>query len=125
MAKLPVISLAKNSASKSDTIAIILPADLKLPPIAKQIDPSGQLKRAISVSKFTGKTASALEVVAPANGADKIILVGCGEPAKNTESDWLKVGGKDILPPPARPPRLRSSLKPLSKRTLFRQRPWP
>ena len=94
MAKLPTFTLAKNAAAKTGDVAIVIAKGQKLSPLAQSLDKDGQIKRAMQVAKFSGKTASTLEIVAPACGADKIVLVGCGEPKSASEADWLKVGGK-------------------------------
>ncbi len=94
MAKLPVISISKNALTNSGTLAVLVASDLKIPAIAASLDKNGQLKRAIKVAKFEGKIASCVDVMVPEGGLDRILLIGCGEPSKATETDWLKVGGK-------------------------------
>jgi len=62
---------------------------------ARSADSASQLDKAIKVSGFTGKSFSTVDVIAPVEtAADRIALVGTGDPAKLTAHDWMRVGGK-------------------------------
>ena len=96
MAKLPTIAFSKNTLATSGVVAVIMPADGKLPPLLAGTAAGKQLQRAIAVEKYSGKHGSTLTVVAPEGGADKIVLVGCGKVSEAKEADWLKIGGKIV-----------------------------
>ncbi|KJS20426.1 MAG: aminopeptidase A [Hoeflea sp. BRH_c9] len=62
---------------------------------ARSADPSGQLDKAVKVADFTGKSFSTADVIAPVDSpADRIALVGAGDPAKLSAHDWMRLGGK-------------------------------
>ena len=95
MAKLPVISFS-NLPVKSPLkgiLVVLVRKDGKLPPSAAAFDKSGQLTRAAKVGEFDGKAVSALTIIAPEGGPDRIVLAGCGEAGKTGEEDWLRIGG--------------------------------
>ena len=94
MARLPTITFAANSAVKTGTVVLVLPKEANLPPIARDLDPQGQLKKAIEIEGFEGKLAAALTVPAPVGGPDRLTVLGCGKVSEAKEADWLKVGGK-------------------------------
>ncbi|KGF69231.1 aminopeptidase A [Hoeflea sp. BAL378] len=61
----------------------------------KAADPAGQLEKAVKVSEFTGKSFSTIDVIAPVDApADRIALVGTGEPDKLSAYEWMRIGGK-------------------------------
>ncbi len=96
MAKLPIVSfsnLTAKSAAKG-TVVFLMRKDGKLPSSAARYDKSGQLTRAAKVGEFNGKAATSLTVIAPDGGPDRIVLAGCGEAAKGSEEDWLRIGGR-------------------------------
>ncbi|WP_322989641.1 leucyl aminopeptidase [Hoeflea sp.] len=62
---------------------------------ARTMDPAGQLDKAVKVAGFTGKTFTTVDILAPGGSdADRIALVGMGEPEKLTAHDWMRIGGK-------------------------------
>jgi leucyl aminopeptidase len=62
---------------------------------ARSMDASGQLDKAIKVAGFTAKSRSTVDLLAPANSpADRIAIVGIGDPEKLTAHDWMRAGGK-------------------------------
>ena len=69
---------------------------LKLGPVSRRaLAPSGDLlQRAAASDRFTGKSGSALDIVAP-NGlaASRLIVLGVGKPAKFKSNDFAKLGG--------------------------------
>jgi leucyl aminopeptidase len=94
MAKLPIISFS-NLALPGKGVAVVLVGEgAKLPSIANDLDKSGQLSRAIKISEFTGKHLSAVNVIAPNEDLDRVLLIGCGDQEKTDEDGWLKIGGK-------------------------------
>lgn len=94
MAKLPTFTFSKNAIPSNGVLAVIMPADGKLPPLVKGMTCAKQLERAITLEKFSGKLGSVLALVAPEAGPDKIILIGCGKVGELDEVKALKVGGK-------------------------------
>ncbi len=94
MAKLPTFTFSKNAVPSDGILAVIMPAEGKLPPLIKAMSCAKQLERAISVEKFSGKHGSMLTLVAPEGGLDKIILLGCGKPSELDEPACFKIGGK-------------------------------
>ncbi|MFK7903145.1 MAG: leucyl aminopeptidase [Nitratireductor sp.] len=94
MSKLPSISFAKNDTFSSGAVAILIAEKGKLPDAADAFNKDGQITRAIKVADFTGSKGSIVEVLAPTNKIERVVLVGVGKPAKNDEADWLKIGGK-------------------------------
>jgi leucyl aminopeptidase len=94
MAKLPTISFTKLEKPASGSVIFLVGKDAGLGPVCTSIDIEGRLARAISLSEFKGKLASAVEVLVPAAGFDRFVALGIGNSADNGEPAWLKVGGK-------------------------------
>jgi len=94
MTVLPTISFSKISAPKKGTAVILVAQGGKAPAIAAEIDPSGNIARAMDVSKFKGKAKSVVDIVAPAGASvDRILVVGVGEGGSVKEGDWAALGG--------------------------------
>ncbi|WP_346906582.1 leucyl aminopeptidase [uncultured Roseibium sp.] len=94
MTVLPTISFSKISAPKKGTAVILVAKGGKAPAIAAEIDPSGNIARAMDVSKFKGKSKSVVDIVAPAGASvDRILVVGVGEGDSVKEGDWSALGG--------------------------------
>jgi leucyl aminopeptidase len=94
MAKLPTISFTKLETPASGSVIFLVGKDAGLGPVCTTIDAEGRLARALSISEFKGKLASAVEVLVPAAGFDRFVALGIGNSADNGEPAWLKVGGK-------------------------------
>src|SRR6516164_3317066 len=57
-------------------------------------DAAGLIARAAEADGFTGKSGSALDIIAPAGlKAGRLVVVGCGKPAALKSKDFLKLGG--------------------------------
>jgi leucyl aminopeptidase len=57
--------------------------------------PADQLDKAVKVAGFSGKLCSTADVIAPVDAAaDRIALVGAGEPGKLSAHEWMRIGGK-------------------------------
>ncbi|MGL4404503.1 MAG: M17 family peptidase N-terminal domain-containing protein, partial [Notoacmeibacter sp.] len=83
-----VFSLAKPSIPKSGTLVVLVGEDLALPAGIQ----SPSLSKAITSRKFSGKSGTLLDVLAPeAMDAERVILLGCGAAEKR---DYLAMGGK-------------------------------
>lgn len=94
MAKLPAISFSNLSLPDKGVLVILMPEGANLPSNVKDLDNSGQIPNAIKIAEFTGGHLKSVNIIAPGNGLDRLILVGCGDENKATEENWLKTGGK-------------------------------
>lgn len=57
--------------------------------------PAPLLERATKAARFSGKTLSVLDLIAPEGvSADRLIVVGLGDASKMEETDWVLLGGK-------------------------------
>jgi leucyl aminopeptidase len=62
---------------------------------AATVDPADRIGRAVRVAEFKGKAMATLDIVAPADSpADRILLLGVGDPKAATEYDWARFGGQ-------------------------------
>jgi leucyl aminopeptidase len=65
-------------------------------------DAAGLIARAAEADGFTGKSGSALDIIAPAGlKAVRLVVVGCGKPADLKAKDFLKLGGVAVGKVPA------------------------
>lgn len=94
MSKLPSISFAKTDSYGSGAVVLLMSLKGQLPKVADQFNKDGQLTRAIKVAEFKGKHGTIVDVIAPNAKIDRLVIVGIGNEEKNTEADWLKIGGK-------------------------------
>lgn len=94
MAKLPAITITKNSEPEGKVTVVIVPGESGLPPLVSGAAYASQVERAMKAEEFAGKKGSVLSLIALEGGPDKLVLIGCGDPEKLSEHDWLKVGGK-------------------------------
>ncbi|MAC89304.1 MULTISPECIES: leucyl aminopeptidase [Maricaulis] len=79
--------------SAAGAIAVPVYADAVLSPAAQAIDASsgGAIKRAIAASRFAGKPAQTLEIMAPSgSSASRVVLFGLGDKDKRTGSTLEK-----------------------------------
>jgi leucyl aminopeptidase len=77
------ISFAAPRLPRSGTVVCAVMEDRKFSPGAQQIDKEsgGALRRAIEVSRFTGKSDETLMVLAPPNlDVKRVLLIGVGKP---------------------------------------------
>jgi len=76
------IAFAKPALPKNGALALPVPAGCKLGPTAAALDrrAKGALTRALAASRFAGKLAETLTVLAPRGLAcSRVVLVGCGK----------------------------------------------
>jgi leucyl aminopeptidase len=67
------------------------------------------LEKAVKVGAFTGKASSTLDIIVPSGmEAERVLLVGVGDPKTVTTDGWLKIGGA-----------VASNLKKATKVTVF------
>ncbi len=94
MAVLPTISFAKLSVPRAGTAFVLAGDKAALSDAARACDPGEALVRAFSVAEFTGKSGSALELLAPAGSSlDRIVAIGAGPVAEIDDYGWMKLGG--------------------------------
>ncbi|MBZ9655143.1 leucyl aminopeptidase [Phyllobacterium lublinensis] len=94
MSKRPSISFAKFAPVESGTAVLLAAAEGKFAAEAESVVGPALLSRIIDVSEFKGKIAAGFSTIAPAGTElERLVLVGCGDPAKLKGDDWLKIGG--------------------------------
>ncbi|WP_136658719.1 leucyl aminopeptidase [Nitratireductor sp. XY-223] len=94
MSRKITINFSKSSAIDGGLVVLLCPEGGELPQSAAQADPEGVLKRAMDVAEFEGKKFAALEMLVPqGSSADRIAVVGIGDPAELNGKDWLRIGG--------------------------------
>lgn len=95
MSHRPSISFARIAAPKKGSVVVLATDGGELPQEASEFDPAGVLQKAFSVSGFTGKLASSVEVLAPQGVEfDKLVAIGVGKIEGLDEKGWNRVGGK-------------------------------
>ena len=94
MAKLPTISIAKLEEPSKGTVVFLAPEDGKPSPLAAAMDTEGRFERATKLAGFKGKIAASVEILAPSEKFDRVLLVGCGNPDELDEHAWMRIGGK-------------------------------
>ena len=94
MAKLPSISFSNLTLPPSGIAVVLMGEGAKLPAIAASLNKSGQITRAMQVANFSGKHLSSVNIIAPNDKIDRLLLVGYGKSKDNDEDAWLKIGGK-------------------------------
>ena len=94
MAILPSVAVAKSIGKPRGAIVFFVPQDGALPPSAGPFNTDGRLTQAIRVAEFDGKAGVLVNVLAPADGIDRVLIVGLGKPEEWNEETWLKAGGK-------------------------------
>jgi leucyl aminopeptidase len=88
------ISFSK-SAKLSGGLAILLKAsEADSAAGADVADPAGVIAKAAKIARFSAKSLTSLDLVAPEGApVDRIVVLGLGKPAELTAHDWLKAGG--------------------------------
>ena len=94
MAKLPSISFSNLALPTSGIAVVLMGEGAKLPAIAASLNKAGQITRAMGVADFSGKHLSSVNIIAPNDKIDRLLLVGYGKSKDNDEDAWLKIGGK-------------------------------
>lgn len=94
MSERPVISFARMDAPARGTVIVLSDDEGRMGSAALACDPTGVLKRAISVANYKGKVAATLEVLAPAGtDLDRIAVIGIGKGGELGEETWRRIGG--------------------------------
>lgn len=88
------IAFAKSHRASSGVAILLKTVEADLPAGVEEADPAGVYGRAAKVAKFTGKSLSTLDIVAPhGSDADRIVVLGLGKVEAIIAHDWLKAGG--------------------------------
>jgi len=82
------------SAKAADGLAVLLVSESGCGPSAALVDPQNVRERAFRTAGFSGKGGTTADLLAPQGaGADRIVFVGIGDPAKPQPDGWAKLGG--------------------------------
>ncbi len=89
------VSFASATLPKTGILAVFVTEGGKLTAPAAAVDKAckGQLSRAIKAAAFEGKRDSVLDVIAPAGGLDRVLIVGLGKTESITEYEIESLGG--------------------------------
>src|SRR5579885_1874908 len=90
------LEFAPISARARGVLILFCEEGLRLGPQARRLlAPAGDLlQRAAAADKFTGKSGSALDIVAPAGLAvPRLVVIGAGKSNKLKAPDFVKLGG--------------------------------
>src|SRR5260370_38106542 len=93
------IALAEPGRPKSGTIVVGVTEDRTLTPTAAALDKEsgGALKRAMESSRFTGRKAEALGVLAPAKlDVGRVLLIGAGKASAVDAAAMQGLGGQVV-----------------------------
>jgi leucyl aminopeptidase len=93
MTDLAQITFAKPGKKAGGTIVLLAGQDATLGPAARDLGLNDLVRRAAAAAEFTGKPRSTLELLAPAKGIDRILVLGIGKPADVKPEDWALFGG--------------------------------
>ena len=96
MADAPKLGFAPITAPPKGVLILFCEDGLKLGPAGRKLlAPAGDLlKRAADADRFTGKSGSALDIVAPAGlSVARLVVVGAGKAGKLKSKDFVKLGG--------------------------------
>jgi leucyl aminopeptidase len=78
-------------------LVLLVATDASMSPAAEAADKAsgGQIGRAMKAANFTGKKAATLEILAPQGlAANRVLLLGLGDPAKADALTFEELGGK-------------------------------
>jgi leucyl aminopeptidase len=96
MADAPKLAFAAISAPADGVLVVFADGDLRLGPKTRAVLGSAAqlVARAARSEKFTGKSGSALDIVAPAGlKVSRLIVIGTGKAADRKSDDVVKLGG--------------------------------
>jgi leucyl aminopeptidase len=96
MADAPQFGFVPLSASPKGVLVLFCEEGLKLGAASRRaLGPTGDLlQRAAAADRFSGKTNTALEIVAPAGlSAPRLVVIGVGKGAKLKSQDLVRLGG--------------------------------
>ncbi|WP_295559133.1 leucyl aminopeptidase [uncultured Hyphomicrobium sp.] len=90
------ISFARLDAAHLPTTAALVGHDLALPSAVQALNTKSQglLLKAAEAAEFKGKAKSAIEILAPQKlDIHRLLVIGTGKAADQSESDWASLGG--------------------------------
>src|ERR1700722_9918208 len=95
MADGPTIGFAPFATPTSGVLVVFCDEALRLGPVTRRlIGAAGALVARAAAARCTGKSTSALDLVAPADlKVARLVVVGCGEPGDLKRRDFVKLGG--------------------------------
>jgi leucyl aminopeptidase len=105
MADAQKLRIAPFATPKKGVLILFCEEGLKLGPASRRaIEGAGDLtRRAAAADRFTGKSGSALDIVAPAGlPISRLVLIGAGKAGKLKPQDFAKLGGTAMGKVPAR-----------------------
>ncbi len=94
MSKKIKLAFSKSAKPKGGLAVFLSGKDGLLSDAAGEVDPSGVAVKAAKIADYEGKALARLNVLAPQDSvADRLGMVGIGDPSELKETDWLSVGG--------------------------------
>jgi len=90
------ITFARLDTSPEATTAALVGQDLTLPAAVQSLNSKSQglLLKAAEAAEFKGKARTSIEILAPQKlDIDRLLLIGTGKAADQSESDWATLGG--------------------------------
>jgi leucyl aminopeptidase len=96
MAEETKILFEKVAIPTSGTVVLFADQDLALGAVGGELERAsrGLIAKAAKTARFTGKSGTALDLVAPAGlGLDRLIVIGVGATGGLDEAEWTKLGG--------------------------------
>ncbi|MCP4317623.1 MAG: leucyl aminopeptidase [Hyphomicrobiales bacterium] len=88
------ITFSKTSAVKGGLAVLLARKGGRLSQGASALDPDGIAKRAMKVTEYDGKKFAALDLLVPEGSpADRLAVLGIGDPDELATNDWLRLGG--------------------------------
>ncbi len=90
------ISFARLDAAPASTLAVFAGQELALSPAVQSLNTKAQglLLKAAEAASFKGKQKSAIEILAPQKlDCQRLVLLGAGNAAEHSDSDWTTLGG--------------------------------
>lgn len=94
MSKIPSIAISKKATPKSGTLVCFAAVGAGLPDSVSEMEGASRLIEAMEISGFKGSLGSIVDVIAPGDGLDRIVLIGIGKAEDADEDAWLRIGGK-------------------------------
>jgi leucyl aminopeptidase len=88
------ISFSKSAKLNGGLAILLKTVDAESAAGVEAVDPAGVVAKASKIARFSAKSMSALDIVAPEGApVERIVVIGLGKAAELTAHDWLKAGG--------------------------------
>ncbi|MEJ2227982.1 MAG: leucyl aminopeptidase [Alphaproteobacteria bacterium] len=97
MTETTAITFVPFSSSRRTICVALVEKDKSFPPAIRALDEQsgGAITRAAGIAKFKGAKKTVADVLTPTGvELDRLVLLGVGDIAKYTETDWLALGGQ-------------------------------